>query len=60
MTNPGAHWTLKGLGADGPFQEQEDKLSLFGLFIGDWTGDATFIKDDGTEVPGGRGEVHFA
>ena len=33
---------------------------MFGQFVGDWVGEATFIKDDGTEIPGGRGEVHFA
>ena len=53
-------WTLKGLGADGPSQDQAAKLSLFGQFVGDWVGYATFIRDDGSEVPGGKGEVHFA
>jgi hypothetical protein len=33
---------------------------LFGQFVGDWVGEATFFKDDGSEVPGGKGEVHFA
>ncbi len=60
MAVPPKGWSLRGLGADGPFPDQEDKLSLFGQFVGDWSGEATFIKDDGSEVPGGRGEVHFA
>lgn len=47
------------MGADKPFSEQEEKLSLFGQFVGDWVGEATFLKDDGSEVPGGKGEVHF-
>lgn len=59
MAISNAHWSLKGLGAEGPFKDQETKLSLFGQFVGDWVGEATFIKDDGTEIPGGRGEVHF-
>ena len=54
------NWALKGLVADGPPMDQESRLSLFGQFVGDWVGEATFIKDDGTEIPGGRGEVHFA
>ena len=60
MTRSDARWTLVGLGAEGPFKDQEDKLSLFGQFVGDWVGDAVFIKEDGTEIPGGRGAVHFA
>lgn len=59
MSGQGSRWELKGLGADGPSGEQKEKLSLFGQFVGDWVGEATFIKDDGTEIPGGRGEVHF-
>ena len=54
------NWALKGLVADGPPMDQESRLSLFGQFVGDWVGEATFIKDDGTEIPGGWGEVHFA
>jgi hypothetical protein len=54
-----AAWVLRGLGAGKPFGEQEEKLSLFGQFVGDWIGEATFIKEDGSEVPGGKGEVHF-
>ncbi len=60
VAESGTDWTLKGLGARGPSGDQKDKLSLFGQFVGDWAGEATFIKDDGSEVPGGRGEVHFA
>ncbi len=52
-------WNLTGLGADEPFDQQREKLSLFGQFVGDWEGEATFLKDDGSEVPGGKGEVHF-
>lgn len=60
MTDSKSPWTLKGLGAESPLRGQEANLSLFGQFVGDWTGEATFIKDDGSEVPGGKGEVHFA
>lgn len=59
MSNSGNPWTLKGLGADAPLGEQKEKLSLFGQFVGDWVGEATFLKDDGSEIPGGKGEVHF-
>ncbi len=59
MNDSGTHWTLKGLGADGPLAEQKEKLTLFGQFVGDWVGEATFLKDDGNEVREGRGEVHF-
>lgn len=59
MDRPDIHWTLKGLGADKPFAEQEEKLALFGQFVGDWVGEATLLKDDGSELSGGKGEVHF-
>ncbi len=55
----GPPWTLKGLGAQGPYPPLEKELRLFGQFVGDWAGEATFVQDDGREVPGGRGEVHF-
>ena len=54
-----AKWSLPGLGADGAARELAEKLTLFGQFVGDWVGEATFLKEDGTEVPGGKGEVHF-
>lgn len=59
MSNSGTPWTLKGLGADAPLDAQKENLSLFGQFVGDWVGEATFLKDDGSEIPGGKGEVHF-
>jgi hypothetical protein len=52
-------WNLKGLGAREPFPDRRDKLMLFGQFVGDWVGEATLLKEDGSEVSGGIGEVHF-
>ncbi len=59
MTDADTPWTLEGLGAREAFPGQKEKLALFGQFVGDWTGEATFLKEDGSEIPGGRGEVHF-
>lgn len=59
MSSPGTTWSLIGLGADAPLDVQKEKLSLFGQFVGDWVGEATFLKDDGSEISGGRGEVHL-
>lgn len=59
MGSSGLPWMLKGLAANGPFSEHKEKLELFGQFVGDWIGEATFLKEDGSEMPGGNGEVHF-
>jgi hypothetical protein len=52
-------WRLKGLGANEPFNSQKNKLATFGRFVGDWVGEAFSVKEDGSEVSGGNGEVHF-
>ena len=52
-------WTLKGLGAREPFPAHKEKLALVGQFVGDWVGEAIFLKEGGSEVPAGNGEVHF-
>jgi hypothetical protein len=59
MGTANSNWNLKGLGAEEPFNEQKEKLATFGRFVGDWVGEAVFLKEDGSEVPGGNGEVHF-
>src|SRR6266568_3314755 len=46
-------WTIKGLGADGPFPELKEKLMLFGQFVGDWEMDACYPQPDGREIPSG-------
>ncbi len=52
-------WTIKGLAADGPDPNSEEKLMLFGQFIGDWDiVEARYTQADGTEVKM-KGEVHF-
>jgi hypothetical protein len=58
MTDFDPSWTLKGLGAKEPFEHGE-KLGLFGQFVGDWVGEALTLKEDGSEVSSGQGEVHF-
>ena len=50
---------IKKLVAQGPSPGFEDKLALFGQFVGDWEFDTTLIKEDGTRKTG-RGEWHFA
>ena len=51
--------SIKGLGADGPYQDLEEKLMLFGQFIGDWEiVEACYTQVNGTEVRM-NGEVHF-
>ena len=51
-------WTIKGLGAEGPFPELKEKLMLFGQFVGDWEMDARYPQPDGTEIKA-KGEIHF-
>jgi len=52
-------WEIKGLAADGPDPTLEEKLMLFGQFIGDWDIiEARYTQADGTEVKM-KGEVHF-
>ena len=51
-------WTIKGLGAEGPFPELKEKLRLFGQFVGDWEMDARYPQPDGTEIKA-KGEIHF-
>ncbi|TMI27357.1 hypothetical protein E6H36_03350 [Candidatus Bathyarchaeota archaeon] len=55
---PGQVWTIKGLGAEGPFPELKEKLMLFGQFVGDWEMDARYAQPDGTEIKT-KGEIHF-
>ena len=44
-------WNIIGLGADEPFPELKEKLSLFGQFIGDWDIiEARYPQPDGTEI----------
>jgi hypothetical protein len=52
-------WTIKGLGAVGPDPNLEEKLMLFGQFVGDWDiVEARYTQADGTEIKL-KGEVHF-
>src|SRR5438874_12763366 len=51
-------WTIKGLGADGPFPELKEKLMLFGQFAGDWELDARYTLPDGRNTTA-KGEIHF-
>lgn len=51
-------WTLPGLGADGPDPALQDKLHLFGQFVGDWDIDRRWIGPDGSEHRN-RGRVYF-
>lgn len=44
--------------ASGPFPEHQDKLMLYGQFVGSWDIDATWFKPD--EERKGRGEWHFS
>ena len=52
-------WAIKGLGADGPDSNLQEKLKLFGQFVGDWEiTEAKYMRADGTWVKM-KGEVHF-
>jgi hypothetical protein len=54
-----ADWIISGLAAAGPAPGMEDKLSLFGQFVGDWDiVESRYPQPDGTELKG-RGEIHF-
>jgi len=55
---PSQSWTIKGLGAKGPFPELKEKLMLFGQFVGDWEVDSRYPQADGTEIKS-KGEIHF-
>ncbi len=57
--NVGQEWKIVGLGATGPCPVLEEKLSLFGRFIGDWDiTEARLINEDGAEIRQ-KGEIHF-
>ncbi len=47
------------LAASGPYPEDQDKLRLFGQFVGSWDMDGTWHQPDGGSRSG-RGEWHFA
>ena len=52
-------WAIKGLGAYGPDPALEEKLMLFGQFVGDWDiVEARYMQADGSEAKM-KGEVHF-
>ena len=52
-------WNITGLGAGGPFPGLEEKLSLFGQFVGDWEIlENRFFQDDGSEIVQ-HGELHW-
>jgi len=56
---PTEAWKIKGLGAVGPDPNLEEKLMLFGQFVGDWDIiEDRYTQEDGTEVKL-KGEVHF-
>ena len=52
---------IRGLIADAPSPRLEEKLALFGQFVGDWEGEAQFFEPDGAELgpPQGGGEIHW-
>ena len=50
---------FKLLEADEPYQEYEDKLMLYGQFVGSWKMDATWFDPKGGQQHG-KGEWHFA
>jgi hypothetical protein len=52
-------WKIEGLAARGPFPGLEEKLSLFGQFVGDWDIlEDRYAQQDATEIKQ-TGEVHF-
>jgi hypothetical protein len=56
---PSKVWKIKGLGSYGPDPNLEEKLMLFGQFVGDWDiVEDRYTQADGTEVKL-KGEVHF-
>lgn len=50
---------VDALHAAGPAADRADKMALYGWLIGRWEMDAIVHQDDGTQVPGPRGEIHF-
>jgi hypothetical protein len=50
---------LDALGADGPFAEHADALTLFGRFVGTWDVDVTLFDLDGSVRAEGPGEWSF-
>jgi hypothetical protein len=44
--------------SDGPSGKYQEKLQLFGQFLGSWTFAGTQYKDDGSR-PTDKGEIHF-
>jgi hypothetical protein len=54
-----SEWKIEGLGASGPYPGLEEKLALFGQFVGDWEIlEDRFFQDDGSETVL-DGEVHW-
>ena len=53
-----AQSTFPALLANGPDPEYQDKLHLFGQFVGSWTYEGTEFHDDGSH-PSDKGEIHF-
>ena len=54
----GRAWGIFGLPAEGPFPGMEEKLALFGQFVGDWQiVEDRYLQDDGTWLKS-RGELH--
>ena len=51
-------WKIEGLAASGPAAGMEEKLALFGQFVGDWEMEDRWLKDDGTWGVG-RGGIHW-
>lgn len=52
-------WKIAGLAAEGPLAGMEEKLALFGQFVGDWDIlECRFLRPDGTWAVN-RGELHW-
>ena len=52
-------WKLEGLAASGPYPGLEDKMPLFGQFVGDWDIlECRLFEEDGTETIL-EGELHW-
>lgn len=51
-------WNIDGLAANGPFPGLEEKLMLFGQFVGDWEMDDRYLKEDGNWGVG-KGGIHW-
>jgi len=49
-------WKIIGLEAKGPLPDVEEKLTLFGQFVGEWDiVEARYPQPDGTEILEGKG-----